>query len=179
VQIHNGGPLNILIGRREVKVMTTENHLQEELQGYKAKITPTTKATLTWSRDLVFAGITPQGYELDFDAEAQWGCKPTESLLLSLGGCMAIDILSILKKMRAEITAFRIDLTGERNPDPPQYFKAIELVFHLAGRNLEPRRIDRAIALSRQTYCSVYNSLRPDLDLKISYTLEEEKVTPA
>lgn len=159
--------------------MKAEDNLKEELHGYKAKITPTTKATLTWSRDLVFAGRTPQGYELDFDAEAQWGCKPTEALLLSLGGCMAIDIISILKKMRMEIHGFRIDLTGERNPEPPQYFKVVEMVFHLEGRNLDPGRIDRAIALSRKTYCSVFNSLRPDLDLKIRYQLEEKKDAPA
>lgn len=159
--------------------MTAEDILKAELQGYKAKITPSTKATLTWSRDLVFAGRTPQGYELDFDADAQWGCKPTEALLLSLGGCMAIDIVSILKKMRMEIRRFRIDLAGERNPDPPQYFRTVEMVFHLTGKNLDPRRIDRAIALSRQTYCSVYNSLRPDLDLKISYTVDDEKDAPS
>jgi putative redox protein len=159
--------------------MATEDNLQEELQGYKAKISPLTKASLTWSRDLVFAGRTPQGYELDFDAEAQWGCKPTEALLLSLGGCMAIDIVSILKKMRMEIRQLRIDLAGERNPEPPQYFKTVEMVLHLAGRNLDPRRIDRAIALSRQTYCSVYNSLRPDLELKIRYTVDAEKDAPA
>lgn len=152
--------------------------LKEEMQGYKAKITPLTKATLTWSRDLVFAGRTPQGYELDFDAEAQWGCKPTEALLLSLGGCMAIDIVSILKKMRMEIHGFRIDLAGERNPDPPQYFRTVEMVFHLEGRNLDPGRIDRAIALSRKTYCSVFNSLRPDLDLKVRYTVNDEKGAP-
>ncbi len=159
--------------------MTAEDSFQEELPGYKAKISPSMKATLTWSRDLVFEGRTPQGYELDFDADVQWGCKPTEALLLSLGGCMAIDIVSILKKMRVEIRRFRIDLAGERNPEPPQYFRAVEMVFHLAGKNLDPRRIDRAIALSRQTYCSVYNSLRPDLDLKIRYVLEDENADPA
>jgi len=159
--------------------MTTENNLKEDLGAYKTKITPSMRATLTWTRDLVFAGRTPQGYDLDFDADAQWGCKPTEALLLSLGGCMAIDIVSILKKMRVEIRRFRIDLAGERNPEPPQYFKSVEMVFHLSGKNLEPRKIDRAIALSRQTYCSVYNSLRSDLDLKISYIVEDEEAPPA
>ena len=155
------------------------NELKEEMQGYKTHITPTTQATLTWSRDLVFAGTTPRGYELDFDADAQWGCMPTEALLLSLGGCMAIDIVSILKKMRMEISRFRIDLKGERNPDPPQYFTAVEMTLRLAGRNLDPRRIDRAIALSREKYCSVYNSLRPDLDLKVLTQIEEAPSTPA
>jgi len=145
----------------------------EALQGYKAKIPPTTKAMLTWNRDLVFTGVTPQGYELDFDANAQWGCKPTEALLMSLGGCMAIDMLSILRKMRAEIAHFRLDLTGERNPDPPQYFKAVEIVLHLTGKKLDARRIEKAIALSREKYCSVFNSLRPDMDLNVLYTFEE------
>jgi len=147
--------------------------LGAELEGYKSKVALTTTATLSWSRDLIFEGRTARGYELDFDADAQWGCIPTEALLLSLGGCMAIDVVSILKKMRLEISACRIALTGERNPDPPQYFRAVEMVFHLTGKNLDPRRIDRAIALSRQTYCSVFNSLRPDLDLQIRYLLEE------
>jgi putative redox protein len=150
-----------------------KDDLQETLQGYKAKISPTTTAALTWSRDLVFVGTTPQGYELEFDADAQWGCKPTEALLLSLGACMAIDMVSMLKKMRVEMTRFRIDIVGERNPEPPQYFRAVEMVLHLAGRNLETRKIERAISLSREKYCSVYNSLRPDLELKVRYTLEE------
>lgn len=149
-----------------------KDDLKEELEGYKAKITPSTKAQLTWSRDLVFTGTTPQGYELDFDADSQWGCKPTEALLMSLGGCMAIDIISILKKMRMDIAGLRIDIAGQRNPDPPQYFKSVEMTLHLSGQKLDPRKIERAIALSRETYCSVYNSLRPDLDLKILYTLE-------
>jgi len=153
--------------------MAELDNLKEELKGYKAKITPATKASVTWSRDLVFAGRTPQGYDLDFDANAQWGCMPTEALLLSLGGCMAIDIVSILKKMRMEISAFQIDLAAERNPEPPQYFRSVEMVFHLAGKKLDPRKIDRAISLSRQTYCSVYNSLRPDLTLTTRTILEE------
>jgi putative redox protein len=156
-----------------------KDDLREELKEYKAKITPSTKATLTWSRDLVFVGTTPQGYELEFDADAQWGCKPTEALLMSLGGCMAIDIVSILKKMRTDISHFRIDLAGERNPDPPQFFREVEMVLHLTGRNLDARRIDRAIALSREKYCSVYNSLRPDLKLNIRYALEEAKSYPS
>lgn len=148
--------------------------LKEEMEGYKAKISSTMKATVAWDRDLIFVATTPQGYELEFDADAQWGCKPTESLLMSLGGCMAIDIVSILKKMRMEIVRFRMDLTGERNPDPPQFFKSVDMVLHLTGRNLDSRKIERAISLSREKYCSVYNSLRPDMDLKVRHIIEQE-----
>jgi len=55
----------------------------------------------------------------------QWGCKPTDALLLSFAGCIAIDVVMFLQKMKAEIANFKIDIIGERNPVPPQYFKAV------------------------------------------------------
>lgn len=152
--------------------------LDASLTDYKLKITPVTKATLTWNRDLVFTGTTPQGYEIEFDAQAQWGCKPTESLLLSLAGCMGIDVVTILTKMRVPLAGFRMDIVGERNPTPPQYFKSVEIVLQIAGKSLDAGKVDRAIALSRDKYCSVYNSLRPDLELKVRYVLEEKDVAP-
>jgi putative redox protein len=147
--------------------------LNELLSGYKQNINPAVKTVLVWERDLVFTGSTPQGYEIEFDANAQWGCQPMESLLLSLAGCMGIDIMTILKKMRLKIASFRIEMNGERNPQPPQYYKTVEMVMHLAGKNLEPGKMERAIALSRDKYCSVYNSLRPDMKLNIRFVLED------
>ena len=148
--------------------------LDESMAGYKRIITPMVKATLKWERELIFTGMTPQGYEIEFDAQAQWGCKPTEALLLSLAGCMGIDVVTILTKMRIPLAGFRMEIVGERNPTPPQYYKAVEMVLHIAGKNLDPAKVERAIALSRETYCSVYNSLRPDLALTVRYVLEEK-----
>jgi putative redox protein len=148
--------------------------LNESLAGYKHSIAPIVKTTLAWERDLVFTGATPQGYEIEFDAQAQWGCKPTEALLLSLAGCMGIDMVTILTKMRITLASFRIEIEGKRNPTPPQYYKAVEMVLHIAGKNLDPRKVERAIALSKDKYCSVYNSLRPDLALNVRYVLEEK-----
>ena len=150
------------------------DELNESLAGYKRNIPPIVKTTLVWKRDLVFTGTTPQGYEIEFDAQAQWGCKPTEALLLSLAGCMGIDVVSILAKMRITLASFRMEIEGERNPIPPQYYKAVEIVLYIAGKNLDPRKVERAIALSREKYCSVYNSLRPDLVLNVRYVLEEK-----
>ena len=151
-----------------------KDHLDESLVGYKEKAVPVTKTTLTWNKDLVFTGTTQQGYEIEFDAHAQWGCKPTEALLLSLAGCMGIDIVMILQKMRVSLTGLKMELAGERNPTPPQYFKAIEIVLHIAGKNLDSSKVDRAIALSHDTYCSVFNSLRKDLEMKVRYVLQEQ-----
>jgi putative redox protein len=156
--------------------MTDDNKdgLNESLSGYKQNINPVVKTALVWERDLVFTGSTPQGYEIEFDANAQWGCKPTESLLLSLAGCMGIDIMTILTKMRLKIVGFRIEMNGERNAQPPQYYKAVEMVMHIAGKNLDPGKVERAIALSRNKYCSVYNSLRPDMELNVRFVLEDK-----
>jgi putative redox protein len=147
---------------------------EESLAGYKGKINPITKTFLKWDKDLIFVGSTEPGYEIELDGNAQWGCKPTEALLLSLAGCMGIDIVMILKKMRVQLASFRMELVGERNPTPPQYFKAIEIVMHIGGKDLDPAKVDRAISLSRATYCSVYNSLRKDMEVKIRYELEDK-----
>lgn len=147
-------------------------NLEEDLEGYKTKIRPVNTASLTWDRDLIFLGRTPRGFELDFDAEAQWGCIPTESLLLSVAGCLAIDVVSFVTKMKAKITKFKIDIAGERNPTPPQYYTKIDMVLHIAGENITPKKLDRAISLSQEKYCSVYHSLRKDLQVNVTYEIE-------
>ncbi|MFZ5996505.1 MAG: OsmC family protein [Nitrospirota bacterium] len=149
--------------------------LEESLKDYKGKINPVVKGTLSWDRDLIFVGRTNEGYEIEFDAHVQWGCKPTDALLLSLAGCMGIDVVMFLQKMRVELANFKLEIIGERNPTPPQYFKAIEMILHIAGKNLDPKKVDRAVSLSHEKYCSVYNSLRKDMDVKVRYILEEKE----
>ena len=152
-----------------------KDELKESLTGYKEKVAPITKGTLTWERELIFLGRTQRGYEIDFDAEIQWGCAPTESLLLSLAGCMGIDMVMFLQKMKSSLSNFKIEIMGERNPSPPQYFKAIEMILHISGENVKPKNVERAIALSQEKYCSVYNSLRSDLKVSVKYILNEGK----
>ena len=149
--------------------------LEESMKGYKEKITPVTKATLTWDRELIFVGRTQQGYEIEFDGHVQWGCKPTDALLLSLAGCMGIDVVMFLQKMKVELAGFKIEIVGERNPTPPQYFRAIEIILYVAGRNIEAKKVERAVSLSHEKYCSVYNSLRNDMDVRVKYIIEEKE----
>jgi len=146
--------------------------LDENLEGYKGKIYLVNKASLTWDKDLIFLGRTPRGFELDFDAEAQWGCIPTESLLLSIAGCLAIDVVSFVTKMKAKILKFKVDIVGERNPTPPQYYTKVDMVLHISGENITPKKLDRAISLSQEKYCSVYHSLRKDLKVNVAYHIE-------
>ncbi|GAB4406092.1 MAG: OsmC family protein [Thermodesulfovibrionales bacterium] len=147
--------------------------LEESLIGYKEKIPPVNKGTLTWEKDLIFHGRTQRGEEVDYDAEFQWGCSPTETLLMSVAGCLAIDVVSFLQKMRATVTKFKIDYSGERNLTPPQYYKSMELIIHISGENITPKKMDRAISLSQEKYCSVYHSLRKDIKVSVKYILNE------
>jgi len=140
--------------------------LEESLKGYKEKIPPVNKGMLTWEKELIFHGRTQRGEEIDYDASFQWGCSPTETLLMSVAGCLAIDMVSFLQKMRAAVTKFKIDYSGERNPTPPQYYKSMEMVIHICGENITQKKMERAISLSQEKYCSVYHSLRKDIDVR-------------
>ncbi|HLC15308.1 MAG TPA: OsmC family protein, partial [Thermodesulfovibrionia bacterium] len=95
---------------------TEVESLENELSGYKEKILPVNKSFLKWERDLYFVGRTQRGYEVEYDIKYEEGCSPTETLLLSVGGCLAIDVVSFLTKMRCEITSFKMALEGTRNP---------------------------------------------------------------
>ena len=150
-----------------------DQELRDSLKGYKEKIPAYNKSTLTLDRDLIFVARTQRGYEVEYDPKMEWGCSPTETLLTSLAGCLAIDMVSFLRKMRGEIKSFKMDITGERNPTPPQYYTAIEIVMHITGENMTPKQIDRAISLSQEKYCSVYHSLRPDIKVSVKYKLNE------
>lgn len=66
-----------------------------------------------------------------------------------------------------------MELTAERNPTPPQYFRSVEMVLRLEGRDIDPRKVDRAVALSQSTYCSVYNSLRKDTTITVRTVIED------
>ncbi|MCE5194855.1 MAG: OsmC family protein [Nitrospiraceae bacterium] len=132
------------------------------------------KTTLNLEKDLVFKARTQSGYEIDFDANVEWGCMPTESLLMSLSGCHAIYVVSFLRKMKVEIASFKMNISGERRSNPPQYFRSIEMVINISGKNITPEKMDKAISLSKEKYCSVQHSLRKDLKINVKYNITNE-----
>lgn len=145
--------------------------LEESLKSYKEKIPLVSRAFLTWEKDMVFTGRMP-GCMVDYDPTRKEGCVPTDTLLVSIAGCLAIDVVTFLNKMKSELQSFEIEIAGERNPTPPQYFKSVEIVIHISGKNTTPKKLDRAISLSQEKYCSVYHTLRRDMPVKVSYIIE-------
>jgi putative redox protein len=160
--------------REQIMTESTEEKEQltdPELSGYKEQILPVNKSRLTLQRDLYFIGTTQRGYEVEYDVRYEEGCSPTETFLLSIAGCISIDVVHILRKMRCEIAHYEMSAEGTRNLTPPQYYTAVDLMIHLSGKGITPKKIDRAIDLSLKKYCSVYHSLRKDLAVNIKYQI--------
>jgi putative redox protein len=89
-----------------------------------------------------------------------FGIRPMQMVLMGLGGCAGIDVVSILKKQRQLITGFNMAIEGEREPDKePSMWMNVQLVFELEGE-IEPEKARRACSLSMDKYCSVAETLR-------------------
>jgi putative redox protein len=123
------------------------------------------EVTLTWLGDLRFEGGRTGGPAIRLDGAGADGPSPMEALLLALAGCTAADVVEIGRKMREpwEGASFRVHVEGERAPEPPRRYTRIRLAYRVSGAGLDRAKLERAIALSHEKYCSVLHSLRPDL----------------
>ncbi len=124
---------------------------------------------LTWTGDgLSFRGGADGGPEITVESGGGAGPSPTQLLLLSLAGCMAIDVKMILDKSRVPLEHLEVDVSGDRAEGQPRRFTAIRLTYRVRGPLEEHQaKLERAIDLSRDKYCSVLHTLRQDLDLEI------------
>lgn len=132
-----------------------------------ASAKPPTTIELTWDRDLVFSG-TSGNIKLSLDSASVAGPSPMQALAFGLAACMAMDVVHVLTKGRLDLRGLRAELTGERAPEEPRRFTAITLHYTITG-DVPPDKVERAIALSRERYCSVWHSMRQDIDLTVTY----------
>lgn len=133
------------------------------------------QVTLRWTGDgQHFRGGALGGPEISIDGDGAVGPSPMETLALSVAGCMAIDVLMILEKSRVPLEGLEIGISGERADDPPRRFTSLNLVYRLRGPGAGDRaKVERAVRLSRETYCSVLHTLQPDLELDIEISVGE------
>ena len=82
------------------------------------------------------------------------GFRPMELMLLGLGGCMALDVLLILRRMRQQVVAYRVQMQAERAKDPPRVYTEVRMEHIFQGETLEASAVRRAIELAESTYCS-------------------------
>ncbi len=98
---------------------------------------------------------------------------PMEMQLMGLAGCGGMDIVSMLKKMRQELTSFDIQVKGERASEAPKVFTKIHLDYRLTGKGLDPASVEKAIQLSYDKYCSVLAMLKPSVNVSYSFQITE------
>lgn len=128
---------------------------------------PPTVVELRWEHDLVFSG-TSGNINLTLDSSSKAGPSPMQALAFGLAGCMAMDVAHVVAKGRFNIRAMSATLTGLRAAEEPRRFTSIALHFTIDGE-VPADKIDRAIELSRDKYCSVWHSMRRDIELTVTY----------
>jgi putative redox protein len=104
------------------------------------------------------------------DSPPKAGPTPVQALGFGLAGCMAMDVASILERGRLELKALRAHMEGARSGEHPKRLLAVDLHFTVEGP-IPPDRVERAIQLSRERYCSVWHSLHPDIEFRTSFEI--------
>lgn len=122
---------------------------------------------LAWERDLVFTA-TVGGHSLTLDGRSAAAPSPMHAVASGLAGCMAIDVANILARGRHPFTAITARLSAHRADAQPSRFTRMDLHYTVTGA-VPPEAVARAIELSREKYCSVWHSLRQDIELNTSF----------
>lgn len=136
-------------------------------------------ATITLQDGLHFIAIPPSGFPVHIDAKPTSGgegkgASPMELLLISLAGCTAMDVISILRKKRQNVTGFAINVHGDRQTDHPKVFTAFTLEYVVRGVDIDPAAVERSIQLSVEAYCSVHAMLSKAATIQTIYTIIQE-----
>ena len=117
------------------------------------------KATVKWVDGAMFLGESGSGHAIVMDGPPDnggrdMGVRPMEMLLLGVGGCSSFDVMSILSKSRQNVRDCRCELTAVRADAVPAVFESIHLHFVISGKGLDASRVERAVQLSAEKYCS-------------------------
>jgi len=137
--------------------------------------TEETKAVVQLAGNDLFVGFSPSGHAVTIDTDRARNSAPSpmELLLLALGSCTGVDVVSILRKKRQSVTDYRIEVRGERREDHPRSYRQMEVHHIVTGRNVSERSVAQAIELSEQKYCSVAATLRPTAEIVSSFEIIE------
>lgn len=133
------------------------------------------KAIIEFKDADLFVGRTPSGHSILLDTDHARNSAPTpmELLLVALGSCTGVDVVSILRKKRQAVSAYRIEVRGERRDEHPRSFKRMEVHHIVTGRNISKQSVAQAIQLSEAKYCSVAATLRPTSEIVSSFEIIE------
>jgi putative redox protein len=140
------------------------------------------KARIKWVQDVMFVGESGSGHSVVMDGAPDaggrnLGFRPMEMLLLGLGGCSAFDVMLILKRSREAVTDCVVDIDAERATTDPKVFTKIQMHYTVTGDALDRKKVERAVALSAEKYCSASAILAKTAELSHTITLVESQPT--
>ena len=127
--------------------------------------------TTVWKENMLFESDNPSGHNLFMDAGEESGGKgegfrPKALMLSSLAGCSGLDVVSLLKKMHAEVADFKIEVTAELTEEHPKFYNKVKVDYHFADAELQPKKIQKAVNLSVTKYCGVMEMFRQFAEVK-------------
>ena len=136
-------------------------------------------ARLKWVENLKFMSDTPSGHSIPIDGPREVGgddsaVRPGELTLVALGGCTAIDVVTILRKMRIEFDSFEVVVNAEPAEEHPKVWTKLHLKYIFKGKNIDESKVKKAIELSEERYCSVSAMLKKTAELTWEYEVREE-----
>ena len=135
------------------------------------------KSKVELKNGMHFIGVL-DGYEVPIDADKSVGGegkgpKPKGLMLTALAGCTAMDVISILRKMKIEPESFSVDTEADLTDDHPKVFKAIRIVYRLKGKGIERSKVEKAVELSQEKYCGVAAMLKMAAPIDYEIVIEE------
>ncbi|MEB6857777.1 OsmC family protein [Proteus cibi] len=132
------------------------------------------EARVKWVEDLSFVGESSSGHQIMMDGNSgDKAPSPMEMVLIAAGGCSAIDVVSILRKGRHQVTDCEVKLTSERREEAPRLFTDINLHFIVSGKELTDKIVERAVQLSAEKYCSVSLMLGKAANITHSFEIKD------
>jgi len=136
-------------------------------------------AAAVWKSGLSFEGTAGSGFRIPLGAAtevggAEDGFRPMELMALSLAGCTAMDVISILHKKQQAVTAFEVRVEGERALEHPKVFTRMVIEYRVRGRAIDPQAVERAVALSRDRYCPAQGMLAQVVPIEHRVVIEQD-----
>ncbi|MBN1966976.1 MAG: OsmC family protein [Anaerolineae bacterium] len=136
------------------------------------------RVDVTWVQNLQFVGTDSGKHSVVLSGSGPddgTGMKPSEMLLISLGGCTGYDVVNILRKKRQKLTGLRVSVSGEQAAELPWAFETMHIHYEVTGRGLDPAAVEQAIKLSEEKYCSVSATLGKSVAITYDYTIIDEE----
>ena len=138
------------------------------------------KATVNWQQNMTFIGTANSGFPVKMDADESVGgnndgVRPMEMLVLGLAGCTAMDVISILRKKRQEVTQFEVRVDAKRAVEHPKVFTGAVITYVITGNNIEEAAVLRAIELSATKYCPAQFMFSQVFPIELQYEVYEDE----